>query len=100
MNNLADGTYKINVGMWKSDMTTPSMSGGAVDPTATLTIKDGKASLELTFGPTYQYMVYGHLMDFFMYQGENRSEAYTYMKMGEEGGRPGRTERSDLCQLV
>lgn len=84
VNNLADGTYKIGVGMWKSDMTTPSMSGGAVDPTAILTIKDGKASLELTFGPTYQYTVYGHLMDFFMYQGENRSEAYNYMKMGEE----------------
>ena len=84
INNLADGTYKIDVGMWKSDMTTPSMSGGAVDPTAILTIKDGKASLELTFGPTYQYMVYGHLMDFFMYQGENRSEAFTYMQMGEE----------------
>lgn len=84
VNNLADGTYKIDVGMWKSDMSTPSMSGGAVDPTATLTIDDGKASLELTFGPTYQYMVYGHLMDFFMYQGENLSEAYNYMRMTNE----------------
>ena len=84
VNNLADGTYKIDVGMWKADMSTPSMSGGAVDPTAILTIKDGKASLELTFGPTYQYMLYGHLMDFFMYQGDNRNDAYNYMAMGEE----------------
>ena len=81
VNDLADGTYRIGVGVWKYDMVTPSMSNGAVDSNAILTIKDGKASIELTFKPLYQYMLYGHLMSFYIYRGESKSDAYTYMVM-------------------
>lgn len=71
---MRDGTYEIQVGLWKSDMTTPSMSNGALDSTAILTKANGQYTLTMNFGPTYQYTVYGHLEDFYIYNGSDVNE--------------------------
>ena len=84
---MGDGYYYINVGLWKSDMTTPSMSNGALDSTALLLKTGSEYKLSLNFGPTYQYTVYGHLLDFFIYNGEDVNEAKVNMQRDTEDGK-------------
>lgn len=84
---MADGYYYIDVGLWKSDMTTPSMSNGALDSTAILSKAGSEYTLSLNFGPTYQYTVYGHLLDFFIYNGEDVNEAKVNMQRDTEDGK-------------
>ena len=83
---MPDGTYKIQVGLWKSDMTTPSMSNGAVDPIATLVKEGTNYDLSMNFGPTYQYTVYGHLEDFFIYLGDDVNDAKRNMQADTQNG--------------
>ena len=84
---MVDGYYYINAGLWKSDMTTPSMSNGALDSTALLLKTGSEYKLSLNFGPTYQYTVYGHLLDFFIYNGEDVNEAKVNMQRDTEDGK-------------
>ena len=82
INALSDGTYTIQAVLWKSTLNALSMSNGALDPTATLTLKtvDGErtATLALNFGPTFQYLTYGHLEDFYIYTGTDANEVKPY----------------------
>lgn len=60
-------------------MTTPSMSNGALDSTAILKKSGSNYELTMNFGPTYQYTVYGHLEDFYIYKGSDVNEGKTNM---------------------
>ena len=84
---LADGTYEIQVGLWKSGMSSPSMANGALDSTALL-IKEGNTyTLQMNFGPTRQYSIYGHLMDFYIYNGDNYDDTYYNMRSDTAEGK-------------
>ena len=84
---MEDGYYYIDIGLWKSNMTTPSMANGALDSTAILLKAGSEYTLSLNFGPTYQYTVYGHLLDFFIYNGEDVNEAKVNMQRDTEDGK-------------
>ncbi|MDR1245671.1 MAG: NEAT domain-containing protein, partial [Clostridiales Family XIII bacterium] len=75
VDNLADGTYSIGVQMWKANMTALSMSNSAFESPAALTVKDGKARLSINLGPAYQYFLWGHLENFYMWKGSTFAEA-------------------------
>lgn len=83
VSNLANGTYYVDVSFWKLSLAGYSMSNGAIMDTeserTTLTIKDGEATLKLYFGPLLQYGLWGHLESFYIYQGENVTEARSYI---------------------
>jgi hypothetical protein len=82
VNKLDDGVYSIDAEMYKSNMSALSMSNGALDNPATLTIKDGKAALSVHLKPTYQYFIWGHLEDFCLWNGSTLNEAFANANAG------------------
>ena len=75
LENLADGTYTVNVEVWNSPFTQLSMANGAVEPVADLTIKDGVGTITLTLKPIIQLGRWGSLMQFWTYKGTSPEEA-------------------------
>ncbi len=80
--NLADGTYEIDVYMWKTLTGDLSMADSTIDRTAVLTVKDGKASITLQFHPMYASLTWGALEKLWVYNGntfeETRTNALTH----------------------
>jgi hypothetical protein len=78
---LADGTYSLDLQMEKLNGSALSMSNNAFKKPAILTIKDGKARLSVNLGPTYQYFLYGHLEDFYLWKGNGFSDTMANANM-------------------
>ena len=83
---LKDGTYKIEVGLWKSNLTVPSMANDALEPVAYLKKEGSTFTLELSFKSVFQYSVYGHLLSLCVYHGEQLSDTYQNMKSDTTDG--------------
>lgn len=75
--NLADGTYEIDVYMWKTLTGDLSMADSTIDRTAVLTVKDGKASITLQFHPMYASLTWGALEKLWVYNGDTFEETRT-----------------------
>ena len=75
LENLADGTYTVNVEMWNSAFTQLSMANGAVESEADLTVKDGTGIITLTLKPIIQLGRWGSLMQYWVYAGATPEEA-------------------------
>lgn len=88
--NLADGTYYVDANFWKLSLAGYSMSNGAIvnegEDRTTITVKDGKATMKLHFGPLLQYGLWGHLESFYIYQGDNVTTARSYIDREDEDG--------------
>jgi hypothetical protein len=87
IDSLPDGNYKIQVAMWKGTLSGYSMANDAMSPTAYLNLDRSSGKLEgtltLTFHPAYQYLVYGHLEDFYVYQGTDSNDAFPGTQLDE-----------------
>lgn len=75
--NLADGTYEIDVYMWKTLVGDLSMADSTIERTAILTVKDGEANLTLEFHPMFASLTWGALEQFWVYNGESFEETRT-----------------------
>lgn len=80
---LADGTYEVEVNMYKSTFTDLSMADGAIEHTAILTVDSSKvssdnpgATLSVDFKPLYMTdSQYGHLKTLYIYDGDSPETA-------------------------
>lgn len=79
VSDLADGTYSVQIEMRMTSETGVSMANGAVNPNATLVMKDGVGKLYVNFNPTLVAGQYGSLMQYWVYYGETPEEARTNM---------------------
>ena len=61
INNLADGTYEVDVNLWHESQDKASMGDMALDHTAVLTVKDGKYTLRVMGHETTMMGVTGGL---------------------------------------
>ena len=79
VSDLADGTYSVQIEMRMTSETGVSMANGAVNPNATLVMKDGTGKLYVDFQPTLVAGQYGSLMKYWVYEGQTPEEAKTNM---------------------
>ena len=83
--NLADGTYSMEIELYKTSLTGPSMASGALNGVALLEVKDGKITMNLNFKPTFTSGLWGHLLQFWVYDGTTPAQAETNSLAGENG---------------
>ena len=83
--NLADGTYSMEIELYKTSLTGPSMASGALNGAALLEVKDGKITMNLNFKPTFTSGLWGHLLQFWVYDGATPAQAETNSLAGENG---------------
>ena len=60
---LEDGTYKVPVSLWHASKDEASMGNAGMKQTGTLTVKDGEATLKLTFIPMSLGTLSGYLSE-------------------------------------
>ena len=73
--NLPDGTYSIEVDMYKAGTSVLSMANDAIEHTAVLTLQDGTGTLEMKFHPMPRVGLMGHLEKIWIYQGDTPEQA-------------------------
>lgn len=73
--NLANGTYSMEVDLYKTTMSGPSMASGALNGDAVLEVENGKATMSLNFKPTFTSELWGHLLQFWIYNGDTPAQA-------------------------
>ena len=75
LDNLADGSYTVNVEVYNATFSQLSMANGAVSSQAELTVKDGVGTITLTLKPIIQIGRWGSLMQFWTYNGDTPEQA-------------------------
>jgi hypothetical protein len=68
--NLPDGTYRVPLTMYKSNLTGISMAAGAIGEDATLVMKDGKGKLSIHFKPANVLGFWGHVLQWWLLKGD------------------------------
>lgn len=82
--NLADGTYKINVDLWHATSDQASMAAGVIEKEAELEVVDGVATVHLHFKEMEMFGIKAMMINLTVYKGETATgETVTTTKVKE-----------------